>query len=142
MRSRPLLVLARLERQALDRRRQDLAACEREMTAARAELGRLDVGVASEMALAWTLPDGARLGSAYHGGVRLRRAALRERIEALGTRYGEALSEVRAQARRLKQITLLAERARTQEEALAARREDAALDEQAVLRHGRGAAGS
>ncbi len=90
------------------------------------------------MALSWTLPDGARLCSAFLGGVRLRRAALQERIVALGARHGEALRDVRAQAGKLKQITLLAERARMREDAAAMRKESAVLDEQALLRHGYG----
>ncbi len=141
MRSKPLLILARLERQGLNGRRQALAACERELADARDALGRLDSSIAGEMALSWTLPGGARLGSAFLGGVGMRRAALQERIVALGARHGEALRDVRAQAGKLKQITLLAERARMREDTAAMRKEGAVLDEQAALRHGYGVGG-
>jgi hypothetical protein len=132
------VTLARLERQELARRRQDLAACERELAAALESLETLDSGAATEMALAWTLPGGARLGSAFHDGVCLRRAVLRERIGCLGARRNEARRDIREQAEKLKRISTLAERASRREEKEAARRETAALDEQAVLRHGYG----
>ncbi len=138
MRSGPLVLLARLAKQELERLRQDLTTRERELAAARAGLEALERGLGAELALAWALPDGARLAGAYNGGMGPRRAELQARILASRGRRDEALAAVTEQAHELERISILVERAQGLERSAAARAEIAFLDELGAVRHGLG----
>lgn len=133
--ARALELLARVERRELDRERQDLAAVSGRLAAAADGLARLDASFGPELALAFEMPDGARLAAAYAGGHRVRRAAaLAEagRLEAEAARLEEAVKE---RAVGLRTLERAAERVVGRERVEAAARQQARIDEAAVLRH-------
>ena len=133
--ARALGLLAQVERRELDWERQALAAASGLLAAAVAGLGRLDAGFGAELGLAFGLPDGPRLAAAYAYGYRVRRVeAVAEicRLEGEVARLGEA---VKARAVALRTLERAAERVVARERAEAAAKQQAQLDEAAVMRH-------
>ena len=133
--ARALELLARVERRELDGERQELAAASGRLAVAADGLGRLDAGFGAELGLAFGLPDGPRLAAAYAHGYRVRRAeAALEigRLEGEVARLGEA---VKARAVALRTLERAAERVLEREKAEAEARQQARIDEAAVLRH-------
>lgn len=135
----PLALMAKLEKQALDRLRQELATLDARIAATTARLERLHAGLPAEIDRGWRMPDGARLVAAYLVGTRQAETALAEELARLAAERETLAEQVRAKLLDLERFELLAERAATRERAELARREAAALDELAVLRHGHAA---
>ena len=133
--ARALGLLAQVERRELDGERQELATASGLLAAAVAGLGRLDAGFGAELGLAFGLPDGPRLAAAYAYGYRVRRVeAVAEiyRLEGKVARLGEA---VKTRAVALRTLERAAERVAERELAEAVARQQARLDEAAVMRH-------
>ncbi len=140
--ARALELLARVERRELDRERQDLAAVSGQLAAALDALARLDGRFGSELGLALAMPDGPRLAAAYAHGHRVRRAEGAAEVGRLGVEVGRLGEAVKARAVALRTLELAAERVEEREEAEVAARQQAQLDEVAVLRHAAAASGA
>ena len=133
--ARALGLLAQVERRELDGERQELATASGLLAAAVEGLGRLDASFGTELGLAFGLPDGPRLAAAYAHGYRARRVAATVevcRLEGEVARLGEA---VKTRAVALRTLERAAERVAERELAEAVARQQARLDEAAVMRH-------
>lgn len=136
-RIRVLESLARLEREALDRRRLELAAIERRLDGLRGELEALRAERPVGLAAGWELPGGPAPAGRWLATTFECERALRRAIETAGEERSRAIAALEAQLAARKQKERLLERARAEREARIAERERRELDELATLRHGR-----
>ena len=132
---RALNVMGKVERQELDRRRRVLGELDQTMAELERRGAELRRRFASEMEQGWALPDGARLiaawAPAHHHQVQ-NLAQQRQQLQELRDRQAAAVVAQHTEVRRLE---LLHERATMAERDELARKDAAAIDELAVLRH-------
>jgi hypothetical protein len=137
---RALSLLARLEQQKLDQRRLALRAVDDKLAAGEAALAELRAREPLEHAAAWTLPGGPAPLAAYLGRTRRQETRLKQELEALTAARAAAEAELRDGLAARRSLELAAERIGAAEAGAAARRAEAALEEQAARRTGNDAA--
>ncbi len=140
-RLRVLERLARLEREELDRRRQELADLERALTELAAQRAALRRSRGSEIAAGWALPGGPAPLGAWLAALARRERALDRAAAELAERCDRARDALAAQRAANRRLEILVERERERERARRAERERKALDELATLRHPRARGG-
>jgi hypothetical protein len=131
---RALALLARLEKQALDRRRLELLAIEGRLGEDRREALALGAALTREHATAWALPGGPAPFTAYAAAASARRQELEAGIAALERAQAQAEAALREVMRRYKALELGAERLQAREEEQLCRRADTTREETALLR--------
>ena len=131
---RALDLLARIEKQVLDRQHLTLRAIEAEIERNRRELSLLEGALASELSIAWALPGGPRPFAAYNARARERQHRLMIGIEALGHSWQKAEASLHEAMQRFKGLDLAAERMRARATELLRRQAEAACQEIVLLR--------
>jgi septal ring factor EnvC (AmiA/AmiB activator) len=137
-----LASLARLARDELDRRRQELAAIDEQLTELRTRALAFRAELPSVVAAGWELPGGPAPLGRWLAAARERELALRCEIEALVRRREEALAALEAQLAAKRRQERLLERTRAELVARAAEAERKQVDELATLRHAHAAGGA
>jgi hypothetical protein len=129
-----LELLARLEKQVLERERLGLRTIEGEIGQCWRELERLDAALAAELGVAWTLPGGPAPFGAYAAAAGARRQQTTARLEALERGRVEAEAGLRRTMRRYKTLEITTERLQARALDRLRRREEAMREEAALLR--------
>ncbi|MFN4087633.1 MAG: flagellar FliJ family protein [Alphaproteobacteria bacterium] len=127
-------MLIRARQWQLDERRRQVADLEVSVDLTLARIRSLDSSIDSEARLADQVGPGAGF-AAYAAGVRERRSKLVATLETLEAELAQARDLVAEAFQDLKKFELVQESRRSRERAVAAHREQFALDEIAALRH-------
>ena len=129
-----LELLARLEKQALDRERLDLQAIETEIAQRRREGQLLEAALAAEFGTAWTLPGGPGPFAPYAAACRARQGQLEDRLARLAQARDQAQAAVHEALISYKALDIATQELRRRAAGLLARQTQAAREEAGLLR--------
>lgn len=126
---RALNLLARLERQELDRERQAVRALADELTSTVDALATLESRLQAEHVAGWALPGGPGALAAYLNEARRRELCLRQAVAELTTALSDAQAGLRERIAGMKSLELVAENLEATSTAQAAYRAQIELEE-------------
>lgn len=140
MKPATLALLERLERRAVDGHRRELAEIERRARAVERALAGLRAARPVEAAIGWGMGQGAAPLAAFWAGSRAAEQQLLGHLQELRQRREAVAEAMRGHLAEARRYALLAEAEASRARDLAARREQAAIDEAVLVRRAAGLA--